>query len=74
MIPKVSCCMVGFYKSRSFLEMDCPWCGRTHILLVASAIPTPFRTVMPCSGKFVDVVSQSPVVAPSEDDSYGYGS
>jgi hypothetical protein len=62
MIPRVSTVPVGYFRGKTFLEMDCPHCGRSHILLIPEQIDTPFVTVVPCTMKYVHVVSAVPVL------------
>ena len=36
MIPHVAGMMVGFYKKTTFVEFDCPFCGKVHTFSMPS--------------------------------------
>lgn len=65
--PTVVGIPVGWYKNREFLEVDCPWCGMEHVMLVPDEIPTPFTTIVPCTGQPITVSSVIYHCCPQDD-------
>jgi hypothetical protein len=80
-VTQVAGTYVGFYKSRAFIEIDCPHCGHSHVLLLPDALIESgdwLPLCMPCTGLWIilcgiltvsyDIMQKEDLPPPGESD------
>ena len=55
-VPRVAGTYVGFYKHHCFVEIDCPHCGHSHVILLPDVLveDTDWTALcMPCTNEWL---------------------